>query len=102
MTNSKFLTRNLINISLKQNNRMTFPTNNKQLKGDGHLEGLPVTDLLYRPSELRSSRISAWCSSSRLSMDLGWMVGDMRSCLQVSCSMAGPGLMMSPPGSREE
>ena len=80
-----------------------FSANNKQLQGSVGLDIVMIlTNLLYRPSELRSSRISAWWSSSRVSMHLGWILGALSSwCLQLSCSMAGPEVM-SPPGSRGE
>ena len=43
-----------------------------------------IPHLLYLPSEFRSSRISAWWSSSRLSIDLGWSLCDIPSARPMS------------------
>ena len=42
------------------------------------------TDLLYLPRELRSSSISAWCCSSKVSIDFGWILGDIPSPMPMS------------------
>ena len=42
------------------------------------------TDLLYLPRELRSSSISAWCCSSKVSIDFGWILGDIPSPMLMS------------------
>ena len=85
------------------------------------------TDLLYLPRELRSSSISAWCCSSKVSIDFGWILGDIPSPMPMSWNWnitlckglttvltRGPPLTMawvwaqdcprltSPPGSRGE
>ena len=80
--------------------------------------------LLYLPSELRSSSISAWWSSSSVSIDLGWILGEKSSPVHISwnwntssstrsdhwssiltldwvCAQECP-RSISPPGSRDE